>query len=296
MMKRNKSAIISIKMKKFSCNHESRGQTPWFIKETINYYPFGSEMTMNSPAQITPNPNWQPYRFSGKELIKQNGLNMYDFGARLFDVAGVPMWTSMDPLCENNYSTTPYSYCNGDPVNKFDPDGKKIVFANGSSDTFKSQFYQAVNYLKENGCGKLYETLEGTPREYVIKETVYQNSYDNQSMIEWAPLKGMYTESAEGYNLLSPATLLNHEFGHACDQLDNPDYDPKATDEQYGFVVEKNVITGVETKTAQALGELSSGDVTRIAYNGIKLDAASPISNELKITDEVANKMKMWNP
>jgi len=94
------------------------------VKETINYYPFGSEMKMEAPAQMqqTDN-NWHPFRFTGKELDKQNGLNMYDFGARLFDVAGVPMWTSVDPLAEKYYPFSPYSYCAGDPVNKFDPTG-----------------------------------------------------------------------------------------------------------------------------------------------------------------------------
>lgn len=54
---------------------------------------------------------------------------MYDFGTRWYDVAGVPMWTSMDPLCEEYYNVSPYSYCYGDPMNRFDPDGKKIVLA-----------------------------------------------------------------------------------------------------------------------------------------------------------------------
>ena len=95
------------------------------VKETINYYPFGSEMKMQDPAQMAGD-TWQPYRFTSKELDNQNGLNWYDFGARLFDVAGVPMWTSVDPLAEKYYPFTPYSYCAGDPVNKFDPDGKKV--------------------------------------------------------------------------------------------------------------------------------------------------------------------------
>jgi RHS repeat-associated protein len=96
------------------------------VKETINYYPFGSEMRMQDPAQMAGD-TWQPYRFTGKELDKQNGLNMYDFGARLFDVAGVPMWTSVDPLAEKYYNVSPYSYCAGDPVNKFDPDGNRVI-------------------------------------------------------------------------------------------------------------------------------------------------------------------------
>ena len=96
------------------------------VKETINYYPFGSEMKMQDPAQMAGN-TWQPYRFTGKELDNQNGLNWYDFGARWFDVAGVPMWTSVDPLAEKYYPFTPYSYCAGDPVNKFDPDGREVI-------------------------------------------------------------------------------------------------------------------------------------------------------------------------
>ena len=60
------------------------------VKETINYYPFGSEMRMQDPAQMAGD-TWQPYRFTSKELDNQNGLNWYDFGARWFDVAGVPM-------------------------------------------------------------------------------------------------------------------------------------------------------------------------------------------------------------
>ena len=97
------------------------------MKETINYHPYGGEMTMTSPSQLLNNTNVQPFRFSGKELHRSYSHNMYDFGARWYDVAGVPMWTSMDPMAEDNYSVTPYSYCNGDPVNRIDPDGMEWI-------------------------------------------------------------------------------------------------------------------------------------------------------------------------
>ena len=58
------------------------------VKETINYYPFGSEMRMQDPAQMAGD-TWQPYRFTSKELDNQNGLNWYDFGARWFDVRNI---------------------------------------------------------------------------------------------------------------------------------------------------------------------------------------------------------------
>jgi RHS repeat-associated protein len=93
------------------------------IRETISYYPFGSEMRMENPALLTNDLN-HPFRFTGKELVRLNGLNMYDFGARWYDVAGVPMWTSVDPLAEKYYNVSPYTYCAGNPVNRIDPDGK----------------------------------------------------------------------------------------------------------------------------------------------------------------------------
>jgi len=93
------------------------------ILETINYYPFGSEMQMVNPALLTGGTS-HPFRFSGKELDRMNSLNMYDFGARWYDVAGVPMWTSIDPLAEKYYNVSPYAYCGNNPVNRFDPDGR----------------------------------------------------------------------------------------------------------------------------------------------------------------------------
>lgn len=93
------------------------------VRETINYYPFGSEMTMQDPAQMT-NDFQHPYRFTGKELDRLNGLNMYDFGARWYDVAGVPMWTSVDPLAEKYYHVSPYVYCMNNPIQFMDPDGR----------------------------------------------------------------------------------------------------------------------------------------------------------------------------
>ena len=95
------------------------------IREAISYYPFGSEMRMENPALLTGGIS-HPFRFTGKELDRLNGLNMYDFGARWYDVAGVPMWTSIDPLCEKYYSMSPYNYCGGNPVNAIDPYGEDI--------------------------------------------------------------------------------------------------------------------------------------------------------------------------
>jgi len=65
------------------------------IEQLTHNYPYGGVIT-----DISTNQSLQPYKYNVKELDRMHGLNMCDFGARWYDVAGVPMWTSMNPLCE----------------------------------------------------------------------------------------------------------------------------------------------------------------------------------------------------
>lgn len=151
------------------------------VKETINYYPFGSEMKMQDPAQMAGG-TWQPYRFTSKELDKQNGLNWYDFGARLFDVAGVPMWTSVDPLAEKYYPFTPYSYCAGDPVNKFDPDGKQtspVYNREGEFMGTDDKGLQGVPIVMENSDFK-----QGMSHEEALSKDCDINSFASDEAFE----------------------------------------------------------------------------------------------------------------
>ena len=113
------------------------------IRETINYYPFGSEMQMVNPALLTGGTS-HPFRFTGKELDRMNSLNMYDFGARWYDVAGVPMWTSIDPLAEKSPNVTPYHYCHNNPTNKIDVDGEWDVTIHLAKDRSTNGYGVAV--------------------------------------------------------------------------------------------------------------------------------------------------------
>ena len=68
--------------------------------------------------------------FNGKKFNPMSGVNLYDYGARFYDPA-IGRFTTQDPLAEKYGPTSPYVYCLNDPVNKFDPDGEKVVFVNG---------------------------------------------------------------------------------------------------------------------------------------------------------------------
>ena len=152
------------------------------IKETINYYPFGSEMKMEDPALLTGGIS-HPYRFTGKELDRLNSLNMYDFGARWYDVSGVPMWTSIDPLAEKYYNVSPYAYCAGNPVMLVDPEGKE------PTDDEAARIAAHVYGDKEDdiltGGWRVSSRIFGISNEGGLKSQVYEKVNDNGDVTEY---------------------------------------------------------------------------------------------------------------
>jgi len=97
------------------------------INQVNNYYPFGMEYGESSENQAEL--KYQDYQFGGKEFDRKFELNMYDFGARNYD-GTIGRWTTVDPLAEDYYETSPYAYCENNPVNAIDPDGKGVIDIN----------------------------------------------------------------------------------------------------------------------------------------------------------------------
>jgi len=94
------------------------------IVEKSHYCPSGTRFYTES----TSNSNALAYRYNGKEMETMNGLNQMDYGARR-RFSWNPSWTAVDPLAEKYYSMSPYVYCAGNPVNRFDPDGMSFYYS-----------------------------------------------------------------------------------------------------------------------------------------------------------------------
>lgn len=89
--------------------------------QSTDYYPYGMpHLDRHSLLQAI----LQPYKYNGKELDLKSGLNTYDYGGRQY-YSAIPMWDRVDPLCEDDYHSSPYAYCLGRPTMLIDLDGYK---------------------------------------------------------------------------------------------------------------------------------------------------------------------------
>jgi hypothetical protein len=131
----------------------------------------------------------------------------------------------------------------------------------------------------------MYKELQQSKNVYTIgtSDDHYSQFKPNGKIIEWNSRIGILTNNAI---MLSPTSILNHEFDHALQYDKNSlqqmkDF-PKDGKNPYGSNEEKRVITGSEQKTAKKLGEIRKYEITREDHYGAAHEVKSPISTEIK--------------
>ncbi|MBQ9669833.1 MAG: RHS repeat-associated core domain-containing protein [Prevotella sp.] len=88
------------------------------------YYAFGGLI-----SDLCTGAGIQGYRFQGKELEREHGLNWNYHGARYADML-TGGWTTVDPLAESFYSISPYAFCANNTAMYIDPNGMASWYTN----------------------------------------------------------------------------------------------------------------------------------------------------------------------
>ncbi|WP_299610451.1 DUF6443 domain-containing protein [uncultured Aquimarina sp.] len=95
------------------------------ILEENNYYPFGLKHEGYNSLITSTNPALK-YKYNGKELNEELGLDWHDYGFRNYDPS-LGRWMNIDNLAEQYQSMSPYNYTMNNPVFFVDPDGQEVI-------------------------------------------------------------------------------------------------------------------------------------------------------------------------
>ncbi len=213
--------------------------------QTTDCYPYGLPMATSTGQEKN------PYKYSGKELETEDGLDLYDFGARQYYPA-IAMFDRPDPKAMDYPHLSPYSYCAGNPIRYIDPTGEELRYYDGDKEyiyglengrivvydtknnvvdpsTLSVPHQLTVEYLNEylgSDIGK--QVVSGIIESDKTVSMTYDgekgDSFNSGSgIMTFDPFKdecGISFEEANGYNRKGSATInLSHEIAHAEDWI-----------------------------------------------------------------------------
>ena len=237
------------------------------IIEENHYYPFGLKHTGYNSDQmmyvkeeyivkIKPKPllfkTSYNYKYNGKELQDELGLNMYDYGARNYDPA-LGRWMNIDPLAEIYRRHTPYAYAINNPIFFIDPDGMRIV--NGMT-AIRERFESQNKGQKANIDSKYGGQLGLSKKDFVSQGYGSKDDYENYK----TSVKNFKSSS----KLLEKAIQAEANVQEAIKDFEN--IDPVNFDIADNLSVDIIVGAGSKSQIKQEPMSQYGGAVTESAY------------------------------
>ena len=145
------------------------------VLQRMNYYPFGGMMASSTGGAV------QPYRYTGKELVRFQGLDWLDYGARWYDPA-ILRWNGVDGMAEKYTPVSSYAFCLNNPLSFIDPDGNNPIFStSGQFLGCTEEGYTGMIYVYTNSDDE-YKHFEEHDISYYTNEdsdfSTYFMTYD----------------------------------------------------------------------------------------------------------------------
>ena len=146
-------------------------------------------------AKVTDN----AYKYNGKELNEDLGLNLSDYGARWYDAA-VGRWWSVDPLGGKYKKWSGYNYTLDNPLRFIDPDGRSVT----------------TDFYNQNG------TRLGTDGNDNGRIVVVTNKKEAKSISKADKKGGTTQESDIKSGVVLPSAKIREGMGRAVERAGSP--------------------------------------------------------------------------
>lgn len=213
--------------------------------QRMQYYPFGL------PYEAHYQPEEQPYKYGGKEFIELHGYDSYDFDARMYYPA-LCRFMTMDLLCEKYYSISPYAYCNNNPVNYVDPDGRDWYIDDTNAILYDPELSEKTKHkLLQEGQRYLGATYQSKDRQ----GNVTTNYRKDGSII--------FTNEKDAYNRIvnNSEQTGNEEMGIIMNNgiLVLPSYKNSPTEidmKDYGYSIKDGIVTNSMGETFNSIATI----------------------------------------
>ena len=251
------------------------------VEETNHYYPFGGLFASTASAQ--------PYKYNGKEFDSKNGLNWYDYGARMYDPV-LGRFTTVDPMAEKYYGISPYTYCGNNPILFIDEFGLEF----GPGDLFKTKrdaakdwglYYNGASIIRRREMGSsIYEVkTEGELKGYTYSEAAIgaehsakvSSSPHGEQIVGTIHSHGGYDKNYKD-NYFSTTDIENNKSLDIIGYLATPN----------GSLLEHNPSTGKI--------EIISEDLPSDAKDPTRKNEIKPIDNLVQEQASLFTKIKDW--
>jgi len=148
----------------------SISRTASMVIQETHYDPWGLELTGLGFQYGGVNEN--KYLYNGKELIEENDLQYYDYGARMYDPV-LGRWGVADPLADQREWVSPYNFVQNNPLNRIDPDGKFDWVINKANEIYWDENATSPATTK---IGETYLSKSGTGIDEGTGNTLIYNS------------------------------------------------------------------------------------------------------------------------
>jgi hypothetical protein len=207
-------------------------ETDSFDKYMVQKTDVLEEEMERPPNSTNSNPEFYSgynYKYNGKELQDELGLNMYDYGARGY-MPDIGRWGATDNKAELYFANSPYVYALNTPTNAIDPDGNLVIFINGWGGG-GANYWRNYNTTKDNWLSqpnkiafdlrvsdrlndqnrRYYDGSPGTLLHNLSSSNRYSDGYE-KGKAEAASIVGSLARDPQG-NITETIKIISHSMG-----------------------------------------------------------------------------------